>query len=100
MPVPSYVATIPPGSAVTREPCSRCVLLLAGRAVQPAETRYSASRSECQRPGGAAETKPNPYVSAPTRIDFRPLIAQVEKRIPRVIGSIDKETRKQVTSEP
>ena len=46
------------------------------------------------------DTQPNSYVSAPIVFDFRPLIAQVEQRIPRVIGSIDKETRKQVMSSP
>ena len=31
---------------------------------------------------------------------YRPLIEQIEQRIPRVIGSVDKETRKQVMSSP
>ena len=47
-----------------------------------------------------ADTQPNSYVSAPIVFDFRPVIEQIEQRIPRVIGSIDKETRKQVMSSP
>ena len=42
-----------------------------------------------------ADTQPNSYVSAPIVFDYRPLIEQLEERIPRVIGSVDKEQRKQ-----
>jgi len=47
-----------------------------------------------------ADTQPNSYVSAPIVFDYRPLIEQIEQRIPRVIGSVDKETRKQVSKSP
>ena len=47
-----------------------------------------------------ADTQPNSYVSAPIIFDYRPLIEQIEQRIPRVIGSVEKETRKQVMSSP
>ncbi len=47
-----------------------------------------------------ADTQPNSYVSAPIVFDYRPLIEQIEQRIPRVIGSVDKEQRKQVVEEP
>jgi hypothetical protein len=46
------------------------------------------------------ETQPNSYVSAPIVFDYRPLIEQIEQRIPRVIGSVDKETRKLVVKSP
>ena len=46
------------------------------------------------------DTQPNSYVSAPIIFDYRPLIEQIEQRIPRVIGSVEKETRKQVMSSP
>lgn len=46
------------------------------------------------------DTQPNSYVSAPIVFDYRPLIEQLEQRIPRVIGSVDKEQRKQVSQSP
>ncbi len=47
-----------------------------------------------------ADTQPNSYVSAPIVFDYRPLIEQIEQRVPRVIGSIDKEKRQQVMKSP
>ncbi len=47
-----------------------------------------------------ADSQPNSYVSAPIVFDYRPLIAQIEERIPRVIGSVDKEKRKLVVQSP
>jgi hypothetical protein len=51
-------------------------------------------------PPEPADTQPNSYVSAPIVFDFRPVIEQIEQRIPRVIGSIEKDTRKQVMTSP
>jgi hypothetical protein len=51
-------------------------------------------------PPEPADTQPNSYVSAPIVFDYRPLIEQLEQRIPRVIGSVDKEQRKQVSQSP
>lgn len=51
-------------------------------------------------PPEPADTQPNSYVSAPIVFDYRPLIEQIEDRIPRVIGSIDKDKRKQVVESP
>jgi hypothetical protein len=47
-----------------------------------------------------ADTQPNSYVSAPIVFDYRPLIEELEQRIPRVIGSVDKEQRKLVVQSP
>lgn len=47
-----------------------------------------------------ADTQPNSYVSAPIVFDYRPLIEQVEQRVPRVLGSIEKEKRQQVMKSP
>jgi len=47
-----------------------------------------------------ADTQPNSYVSAPIVFDYRPLIEQLEARIPRVIGSVDKAQRTQVSASP
>lgn len=47
-----------------------------------------------------SDTQPNSYVSAPIVFDYRPLIEQLEQRIPRVIGSVDKEQRKLVVQSP
>ncbi len=46
------------------------------------------------------ETQPNSYVSAPIVFDYRSLIDQIEQRIPRVIGSVDKDKRKLVVKSP
>ncbi len=46
------------------------------------------------------EDQPNSYVSAPIVFDYRPLIAQIEARIPRVIGSVEKSKRKLVVQKP
>jgi len=47
-----------------------------------------------------ADTQPNSYVSAPIVFDYRPLIEEIEQRIPRVIGSVDKDKRKLVVKSP
>ena len=46
------------------------------------------------------DSQPNSYVSAPIVFDYRPLIAEIEQRIPRVIGSVDKDKRKLVVKSP
>ena len=47
-----------------------------------------------------ADTQPNSYVSAPIVFDYRSLIEQIEQRIPRVIGSVDKDKRQLVVQSP
>ena len=76
-----------------------CLLLVAS-ACSHQKLEIPEAEVSVDDPPAPADTQPNSYVSAPIVFDYRPLIEQLEERIPRVIGSVDKAQRTQVSASP